>query len=703
MTEAIKNEYSELEIIQGPDYLTSYDRTANLDAWNDAIAQQKENGQQLLASAKTRMREQDAFFQLAPKLAKAAKQISDDRDKRLMTEGKEIQQALLAQGHELSLKDLNEYYANEENVANQTGFFDEQAQILHEQGHTELAREVRSLTGRRAKMMRRVLLMETTDSYEADFKAGRGEVSIEREGEPDLTWANADSSAEKRMIMSRWRQDQGLLQNDIYQFSDEFLEDVYYKKVRQVDNKILGESNAEAVKLEAATHLEESQRTFAAAGKLNNGLLGQEVLTFIKENSGRYTSEGGARLAARNILLDMVENGLMTSAEFKSLYRHEFSHRGHKDPQNLSVFKEFSLDDPLLQAKLEAAEGKALNLKTQQLNQESDKYALYWTQKAQENNRPFTESELTQIQQGWDQMNPGRPLPKALTDQVYRTLEDKEDLDVIADIDDKLERGVKLTDEYMNIKGDQSLRESYAKITVSELGQGLSPAHSKADKKYITALVKENFNMTMGTSDTDTPEYLIMLGNAERLYATSYRNAQFHTAKEKSDWARLQVENAMNRNNGASLKVKTSISSAQSYALKKSTALGHISENGSQVVRKGILPGTEDDFKLLETWATNPTGSIPPIYNVLSRSINKPGYTGWHLANEQYQAVTGKNLPEPKAIKTLHGKSPMVQNLLTNYPSYNGNRRAAIIDKGNADFNIEGAILPGLQMEPVNA
>jgi len=703
MTEAIKNEYSELEIIQGPDYLTSYDRTANLDAWNDAIAQQKENGQQLLASAKTRMREQDAFFQLAPKLAKAAKQISDDRDKRLMTEGKEIQQALLAQGHELSLKDLNEYYANEENVANQTGFFDEQAQILHEQGHTELAREVRSLTGRRAKMMRRVLLMETTDSYEADFKAGRGEVSIERKGEPDLTWANADSSAEKRMIMSRWRQDQGLLQNDIYQFSDEFLEDVYYKKVRQVDNKILGESNAEAVKLEAATHLEESQRTFAAAGKLNNGLLGQEVLTFIKENSGRYTSEGGARLAARNILLDMVENGLMTSAEFKSLYRHEFSHRGHKDPQNLSVFKEFSLDDPLLQAKLEAAEGKALNLKTQQLNQESDKYALYWTQKAQENNRPFTESELTQIQQGWDQMNPGRPLPKALTDQVYRTLEDKEDLDVIADIDDKLERGVKLTDEYMNIKGDQSLRESYAKITVSELGQGLSPAHSKADKKYITALVKENFNMTMGTSDTDTPEYLIMLGNAERLYATSYRNAQFHTAKEKSDWARLQVENAMNRNNGASLKVKTSISSAQSYALKKSTALGHISENGSQVVRKGILPGTEDDFKLLETWATNPTGSIPPIYNVLSRSINKPGYTGWHLANEQYQAVTGKNLPEPKAIKTLHGKSPMVQNLLTNYPSYNGNRRAAIIDKGNADFNIEGAILPGLQMEPVNA
>ena len=44
----------------------------------------------------------------------------------------------------------------------------------------------------------------------------------------------------------------------------------------------------------------------------------------------------------------------------------------------------------------------------------------------------------------------------------------------------------------------------------------------------------------------------------------------------------------------------------------------------------------------------------------------------------------------------------MVQNYLTNYPSHNGNRRAAILDKGNGDFNIEGALLPGLQMEPVN-
>ena len=702
MTEAVKNEFSELEIIQGPDYLKSYDETANLDAWSDAAAQAKENGQQLLASAQTRVREQNALFQLAPTLAKSIKAGYDARDQRLMTEQKELQQKLLASGHALSLKDLNDYYANEENIANQTGFFDQQAQILFDEGKTELANEVRALTGRRAKMMRRVLLMETTDSYEADFIAGRDDVRIERKGEPDLTWANAEGTEEKRMIMSRWRQDQGLLNNDIYKFSDEFLEDVYYKKVRQIDAKILGEENAAAVKLEEVTHLEDTQRVFAAAGKLNNGLLGQELDTFVKENIGRYKGEAGARLAARNILLGMVENGMMTSAEFKSLYLHPIKHRGTNKEENYSIFKEFSLDDPVLQAKLEAAEGKALNLKTQQIKQKSDEYALYWTQKAQENNRPFTESELTQIQQGWSQINPGQPLPTALTNQVYMTLEDKEDLDVVADIEDKLERGVALTDEYMNITGDQALKEKYQKITASELGQGLDPRIAKADKKYVKALVKEHFNMTMGTSDTDTPEYLIMLGNAERLYATSYRNAQFHTAGEKSDWAKKQVELAMNTNNGASLKVKPSISSAQSYALTKATALGHILENGADATKSGILPGTEKDFKLLEKWATNPTRSVPPIYKELAKSINKPGYTGWDLANEQYQAVHGKPLPKPKPITNLHGKSPMVQNYLTNYPSHNGNRRAAILDKGNGDFNIEGALLPGLQMEPVN-
>jgi len=119
-------------------------------------------------------------------------------------------------------------------------------------------------------------------------------------------------------------------------------------------------------------------------------------------------------------------------------------------------------------------------------------------------------------------------------------------------------------------------------------------------------------------------------------------------------------------------------------------------------VRQGILPGTEDSFKLLEKWAANPTRSIPPLYNVLAQNLNvvKNGkkYTGWHLANEQYIAVTGKELPKPPAIGVYESKSPMVQHNLSRYPSSNSVRRAAIIDKGANDFNIEGALLTGLQM-----
>ena len=129
--------------------------------------------------------------------------------------------------------------------------------------------------------------------------------------------------------------------------------------------------------------------------------------------------------------------------------------------------------------------------------------------------------------------------------------------------------------------------------------------------------------MTMGVSETDTPEYLTMKGNAERLYATAYREAQFHTPLEKHTYAMQQVREALAKNGGAALKVRPSVSSAQSYALKRDTALSAISRDGASAVRKGVLPGTEDDFKLLEAYAKDPsTGSIPPIYNVLAKDLN---------------------------------------------------------------------------------
>ena len=707
MQTAEKNEFSELEIIESPNYLPSFDATANLDAWNDAIAQANDNAKQRLANANQRVKAQSEFFALSPKLAKAGKQLYDARDKRLLYQNQELQQDLLAKGYAINVNDLAAYNRNEDNHNKQTGFFDEQAQKLEDAGHSELARQIRELTGRRGKMFKRMLIMEAASTYEADFIKGRGDISIDLGTDADgnaldpLTWDNADTTAKKRMIMSKWREEKGLDINEIGNFSSEILEDIYYSKVRQVDEKILSEGNLVAKNLDELQNIEEATTLFQKAGELKTGLLGKEVYGWIEANKGRYHGIDGASLKAREILLGLVANGKLSVEGFKSIYTWEgIDHRGTKKKEHLGIFKHFNEDNDVLQAKLEEAETKGLNAKESEKKANALRYTQYWEEVALKNERAFSESELREIQQGWNQLYPGQPLPTGLQTKVYKSLEDQSNDAIVADIQDKLNRGVRLTDEYTYIKEDPELFEKYQKITASELGQGLDPVKAKASKKYVESLVKDHFEMTQGVMDTDSPEYLIMLNNAEALYATAYRNAEFHTAQEKDTWARQQVEAEFAKPNQGILRYKRSVTSDQSYTANKLQALNHITKNGVSSVRQGILPGTEESFKLLEKWAANPTRSIPPLYNVLAQNLNvvKNGkkYTGWHLANEQYLAVTGKELPKPPSVAIYESKSPMVQYNLSQYPSPNSVRRAAVIDKGGGNFNIEGALLPGL-------
>ena len=217
--------------------------------------------------------------------------------------------------------------------------------------------------------------------------------------------------------------------------------------------------------------------------------------------------------------------------------------------------------------------------------------------------------------------------------------------------------------------------------------------------------------MTMGVSETDTPEFLLMNNNAQRLYAKAYREGQFHTPEEKHLYAMQQVRTAINTNNGAVLRIRPTVSSDQSYALKRSTINSAISKGGGiSVISKGMLPGTEADFKLLEAYAKDPSsGAIPPIYKVVAKDLNAVSrnsgsyYTDWDVANEQYKAVTGKELPKvPSHVERFRQLSPFSQKLMQFKGSSRANvQQVSIREKGNGNFNIEGAVLPGLQLEAV--
>ena len=702
MQQASKNEFSEFEFIQAPDFLESFDRTANLDAWDDATAQAKENGATRLANAQQAVRNQEKVFSLSPKLAQFYSDQMKERDKRLTAQAREIQSQALAQGVELNLKEYAEYKKNESDLDGQTGYFDTKAQELHDKGETELARQIRSLTGRRERMMHRVLLMDTANSYEADFYATRDEISIERKGEETLTWDNADTTAEKRMIMSKWREEKGLAINDIYDFSDEFLEDVYYKKVRDVDQRILNESNKNAIAIEKAEHLNNSKSIFLAAGTTNNGLLGQELISWVESNKGRYNGEAGARLAARGILLGLVEDGSLTVEQFKSMYKHGFEHKGTGKTENVGIWKEFNPEDEVVSTLLEQAEIKGLNAIEQQKAAEGHKFVNEIERKLGELDRPPTEQEVRDLQRQWLDETNGLPLPQRLKALSSSTLEDRDNLDIVNEMQSNLDLGLPIGNKYQQIKGDPDLYSRWQKIANSDLGKGLDPALSGQAEKMIVAEIKDELNMTMGVSETNTPEFLTMKLNAQALYAREYKNAQFETPKEKHTWAMQQVKEAIHTNGGKALKIEQTISSDQSYAKKLSLSAAAIAKD-KNIIKTGILPGTEKDFKLLDQYVKDPLNSkIPYIYTVLANKINAPGYTAWHLANDQYRAVNGKDLPsKPTAVERLESKSPLVQHMLTYKSSNQSVRRAAVYDRGGGNFNIEGAVLPGLSLEPV--
>ena len=700
---ASKNEFSSFEYIQPADYLPSFDQTANLDAWDNAAAQERANAEIRSQEAQQWEKTIGQAQKLSVTLAEEYKRQRDQNDIARRNQARELEQEMLAKGYDFSYKKMAEYYANDDAHNKDTGYYDSLAAQVQETD-PELAQKLRSLTGRKGKMMNQVLVMSAANSYEGDFYATVGEISIERDDGTVLTWDNASTTPERRMIQARWREEKGLNINDIGGFNAEFLRDNYYSTIDKTNERILREASLTQKEAIEADELAQETEVLKQAALRNDTSLGRAVESFINSNPGKYGSPAGARRKARDILLNLVKTGQISVENFKSIYQHKFPHNGTNKEEDFSVWKEFNLEkDSELDGLLQAAEAAGALQYEQGRAVEANRYVMEIDRQIEEQGRPPTEAEAAQALQIFEQKFPGYKVPERLRTLHTRTLEDTEDNAIIADIRDKLDRGIALGDEYKRIK-DPTKYAEYQKITASDLGQGLDPSGASEDRKYITSLIKDSLEMTMGVGDTDTPEFLTMKGNAERLYAKSYREAQFHTPAEKRQYAIQQVEKALAHNNGSLLKVRPSVSSAQSYALKRDTALTAISEGGAGVVRRGILPGTEEDFKLLEAYAKDPsTGAIPPIYGVLARDMNKPGYNAFDLANEQYKAVTGKDLPKvPTHVDRLRKSSPFVQRLMTYKGSSRANvQQASIIEKGNGNFNIQEAILPGLQLEAV--
>ena len=255
----------------------------------------------------------------------------------------------------------------------------------------------------------------------------------------------------------------------------------------------------------------------------------------------------------------------------------------------------------------------------------------------------------------------------------------------------KIARGEAIGDQWQQISGDDELRAKWQKIASDPAGQGLDVTYTARAHKDIKAVLKTELGEQSALT-TDSEEYLLMNRNAQNYYADQYRAAPHDNPQERHLWALEQTLNTI-KTDPNQFNTRGTVTVEQSGADKIVKAQADLlanAENGIDVTTTRIINGTEADYKLLVNYANDPVNNrMPPIYRQLARNpaFQKRGITAWDIANNQYKSQTGKELPMPNSQKVFRGKSPIVQYLLSRYPTYQTVRQAVVHDKMNGDFS----------------
>ena len=712
MTTAQKNQFSEFEYFQAPDFAKGFDEVKNMDAWSDVGKQLKANEKATEANIKSFQN----LIDKAGKFSKTAKQAwevqRDKEHKKLTNENKLLVRDLRLAGHTDQGNKLAAFNKADSEHNQETGYYNVLAAKLEAEGKSELAQRVRNLTGRRGKVFKEVLVLNAANRYYDNFIETRDDVQVSLGKDEDgveqfLTWGSAKTTSERQMVMDQWQVENGLDINSIGGLNDEFLAKHYWPKIEQENKKIHGE-HAKLVKSNELAELESAEREkLLEAVKTGGDSSGEAVFAFLDSHSGTYGGSVAARLKARDMLLDMVKKEQITVEQFKSIFIYKTKHKGMGGKEvGLDAWKEFNLEENSdLHGLLDQAELAGIQRAEAKRTLDSARFVADVKAQVAKLDRPITETEATQMIQKFQEVYPNLDVPPELNNYLNNTLEDQDDKEHVAVMEDKLRRAEKLGDEWKQIKGSVELREKWRKIAESAEGQGLDPANLKAMNTEIELKVKDVLGLTMGISQTNTPTYFTMTQAAKADYARAYRQSMKITKdpNKSHEYARDLVMNKLSTEGGKAYKVEPTRSNHQQAIKKRFTAFRAIAENGDSAITGSMLPGTEEDFKRLEAYAIDPVNNkIPMIYHQVAMLRNIEGYTSWHVAKDQYKAVTGKDFPsKPDVIQRLESKSPLTKYLMIKYPNNRSVKRAVIEDKNGGDYSIEGAVTPGLTMEVV--
>ena len=105
---------------------------------------------------------------------------------------------------------------------------------------------------------------------------------------------------------------------------------------------------------------------------------------------------------------------------------------------------------------------------------------------------------------------------------------------------------------------------------------------------------------------------------------------------------------------------------------------GRIDSGNGRTALNTLIPDSENEIKELSDWVANKgKGELPETYQHIARMFKT---NPWDVANSQYHAATGKELPKPSIIQKLEKEDIVTQRLFNNKPG--GSATGRLAEKG---------------------
>ena len=668
------------------------------------------NNKQRVANAKIGEKLIDRALGLAPTLAKAYK-VKYDKDEEIFKNRAQI----LASQVGASQEEMTIYQRENEDNVKAVSYIESLAIEQDEKGTLEsrdLAKELRALHGRGLYHLKETMAREAALSAKRDFFEALPNLRVPDPNDKEswLTWDNTDNAG-RELLWNQWLEQQGL--NNVNDLDAKFLVDNYWKPINSVRDSILTEASETDYINRSREDAEQQLYQFRLAAGTDN--LASKFIETIQITRGKFKDPSGqpnTKLARKNVMdtLDqMLTDELITPQEYTGLLKTEILNRATGKYQEVGSI--WAKDFGNVEERINTAIQKRHENETKRqdnLRNEAGQKALT---AVKENGGYISEAEVAELVKAWknDPQTSGIPIPTQYEQLKNNTVEDKTDAQYVEILEAREDQGLPLGTLWTKIQ-DETIRNDWSEKARLD---GETTNARAAAVSQLGRMVDTHKSNQLGVAGRDD-NWGITYRNSLQSYRKHYRDANAifpGDPYKRQEYALGQVKQeleTLNENGTSVLDIRKPLEINQQYKVNNEKALAAIingHKTGTNVLTSGqIIPGTEEDFKVLEAMNKNTSiVDVPARYYHLASRLKIPngkgGYLdGWGLAALQYKSVTGKDLKLPGPIQNLYKKSAIIQKLLNPKGlTINRYNRGRIIDQQGGDFSQPETLNPLLQ------